>query len=367
MNSIQKVAPGLAATPRQKRWTLARLCLMLTTIPMLLAACRPQAGSSSSPVELRSDRHYRWTITRLKKVTPEYQHDWLDNRTILFIGSDESKTSGLYAWDQKSPARLVLADAYRLCFDGKTWRALVSRPQKKNQKQRHFRYLINPTNLSTTKIGAMPHHSPKGYANFYTCNEEPYPQGLNGHIWRYLHPNDGYLDLGIDQKQQEEAALISKTLSQRVLLGFRVNDPRSIHIHFNRHGGVYILYDMSPTSADITSWKTEGQYTIHTLTPSGGTRGIAVHSGPWSEVRGGDRAIRLAKPGIIVSSKGGAQTRRDSAGVYLIRNDKSFSRLDNGLIDSPSVSPDGCNVAYRRSVINHFSELTSINVCSPYP
>lgn len=367
MNRIQQMHSPLPVwrnTSGRQRTRLP-LTLMLALLPTLLAACQARHGGGASPTEVRSDGRFRWTLTRLTNVSPTQQFEWLDNKTILLIGVDKAKTRGLFAWDGQGDARLVLPNAYRLCFDGETWRALVSTPEPNSEKRRHIRYQINPEDLTTKRIGPMGSPEGGGYPNIYTCNEEPYSHELIGRSWIPLRPMDGYIDLGSDLKHEEEITLI-RPHQGRFPLGVKARNTMTMVAQHSKHTNTYILYDIGFTNADLQAWQESGRHTIHILTNTKGVQPLTIRSGPWSETRGGDRAIEITKHGLIVSSKGGSKTKPSSAGIYIIKPDDTFSKLDDELIESPTISPDGCKLAYRRSKANRFDELRNINLCPPH-
>ncbi|MEB3255536.1 MAG: hypothetical protein VKJ05_04015, partial [Synechococcaceae cyanobacterium] len=177
MNRIQQAQSSMPVRQRTSGRPLTRMPMALTLalLSTVLAACQARHAEQTSTTEVRSDGRFHWTLTRLGNATATNQIEWLDNNTILFIGVDKAKRSGLFAWDLRGKARLILPDAYRLCFDGKIWRALVTRQDPINQKKSYTRYKINPTDLTTTRIGPMASPPGGGYSDAYTCDEEPFP------------------------------------------------------------------------------------------------------------------------------------------------------------------------------------------------
>lgn len=341
------------------------LRLTLALLPTLLASCQARQGDEANPTEIRSDGRFRWTLTRLANVSPTQQFEWLDNETILLIGVDKTKTRGLFAWDRKDKARLLLPDAYRLCFDGETWRALVNKQDPNSQTRSHIRYQINPKDLTVTRIGPMASPKGGGYFNIYTCNEEPYPKELSEGPWIPLRPEDGYILLGHNWERNQEALLVEPRSGARTPLGFRVNDPTTLLSHYSDYGRYYVLYDTSLSLQELQTWNKSGEYTIFSLTAPANIQAIRIKQGPWSEARAGDREFEIARHGIIISSKGGAPRKTNNAGIYIIRKDHTFTRLDNGFIESPTISANGCRLAYKRSQKGPLGRLTSINLCAP--
>jgi hypothetical protein len=368
MNRIQQTQSPVPVRRSKSGRRITRLPLTLTLalLPTLLTGCQTKQEAEANATEVRSDGRFRWTLTRLKDVSPTQQFEWLDNETILLIGVDKAKRSGLFAWNRKDKARLLLPNAYRLCFDGETWRALVSKPDPISQTRSYIRYLINPKDLTATGIGTMASPEGGGYSNIYTCDEEPYLHELKGRSWIPLRPTDGYLDLGSDLRKEEEIALVKPHHQGRFPLGVKAKNTMTVTAQHSSYTNTYILYDIGFTLTDLQSWQASNKYTIYTLTTPTNVKPITIRSGPWSEVRGGDRAIEIAKHGLVISSKGGARTKPDSAGVYIIKSDNTFSKLDDDLIESPNISPNGCNLAYRRSTANQFDELRTINLCPPH-
>jgi len=207
-------AKGQRRTPRPRQvlraqsltWLAARLGRLGTlatfaTLATLATACRPGSHGNASPTRTFSDGAFRWTLTRLEGATPETQIGWLDDETVLFIGSNDSTNGspeirGLYSWNRKSPARLVLADAYRFCFDGKAWTAQTAEAQNASNELIYRRYRLNPADLSTTWIGPDKVGPSKGYPNPYTCLDEKHPNQLKGRHWDVLPHRMGIWTLG---------------------------------------------------------------------------------------------------------------------------------------------------------------------------
>lgn len=337
--------------------------LTLALLASLLAACQPKGGGEASPTEVRTDGGFRWTLTRLRNVSPTQQFEWLNNETILLIGVDNTKTSGLFAWDRKGKARLVLPNAYRLCFDGETWRAIVSTVDKKTQKRSHTRYQINPTSLKATRIGPVAKHSGHTIPSFYTCNEEHYPNKPLERQWIPLRPKDGHLEFGSKWEHPEATRYEKPGAKEKPRLDLRISDATKAEAHYSRYRNAYIIYDAGFTMADLLSWQASGIFTIYALVEPGRVQPIVVRSGPWSEMTGGDRAIRISRDGIVVSSKGGSRRKEPISGIYLILSNQTFIKLDNELIESPTISPDGCNLAYRRTGDKRSDALISTNLC----
>jgi hypothetical protein len=356
-------------------WLSARIGRLGTlatyaTLAALATACRPGSHSNASPTRTFSDGSFRWTLTRLEGATPETQVGWLDNETVLFIGTKHStdgsaEINGLYAWNQKSPARLVLADAYRFCFDGTTWTIRTGEPQPGRDDLIYRRYRLNPSDLSTSWIGPDHVGPSTGYLHPYTCNEEKHLPQLQGRYWEPLRPQNGFLDLGANGSRGEEVHLLNANLKRRISLGFRAEEPTSTKVHFSRFKNEYLIHRFGFSEEVLRSWTQRGGLDVILLESDGLVRRINVTPGPWSETLPGDRSIELSKPGIIISSKAGSRLRETPAGIYLIRNSQRNSKLDSGLTRNISISPDGCKVAYNRSRKEPGDNLASINLCPP--
>lgn len=351
---------------------MGRLSTLVTyaTLTALATACRPGSHSNASPTRTFSDGSFRWTLTHLEGATPETQIGWLDDETVLFIGTKHStegspEINGLYAWNRKSPARLVLADAYRFCFDGTTWTIRTGEPQPGRNDLIYRRYRLNPSDLSTSWIGPDQVGPSTGYLHPYTCNEEKHPTQLKGRSWDALRPQDGYLDFGALSSRNQEAFLTSPDFRNRTALGFTVRYPAGATAKFSALTGTYIAYDLVFSPNTLAKWNREQKFTIHMITPKGSARQINVSAGPWSEQLGGDRSIEISKLGLGISSKGGSQTNNSTSGVYLLRQDKTFAKLDHGIIDSLSASPGGCELTYIQTGRNREAYLKTASICQP--
>lgn len=382
--SNPKQAQGTATQQRRARWLwqaprgqslriaprLPRLALLiaLASLAPLVTACRPAATGNASPSRTLSDGSFRWTLTRLEGATPETQVGWLDNDTVLFIGSNDStdgspEIRGLYAWNRKSPARLVLANAYQFCFDGKTWTARTGEPQPGREDLLYRRYQINPNDLTATWIGPDDMGMGKGYPNTYTCRDEEIPVQLTNHHWDALRPQDGFLDFGPTGSVNQEAFLTSPDLTTRTPLGFTTKYPTGRITKFSDLAGAYLVYDITFSPATLTRWNREKKFPIHIIMPNGLVRQVEVSPGPWSEQFGGDRSIEITRPGLGISSKGGHYLRNPLSGVYILRPNKTFTRLDSGIIESLSASPDGCTLAYTQTIRSPNTSLKTATLC----
>lgn len=345
--------------------TLAALSISTT----LTTGCRPGAQGNASPTHTYSDGDFRWTITRLEGATPETQVGWLDNETVLFIGTNHStngspEISGLYAWDRKSPAKLVLADAYRFCFDGKTWTAQTGEEQNGKNELIYRRYRLNPSNLSSAWIGPDEIGSSKGFPNPYTCRDEEYPVSLRDRHWTALRPQDGYLDFGTNGSRDQDVYLISPDFRARRSLGFKKQEPTGRRTNFSRYSEAYIVYDYIFSTETLATWNRTKRFTIHSITPKGRAQPINVIPGPWSAELGGDRSIEPIKLGIAISSKAGRKPLNTESGLYLISDNKHFAKIDGSAISNPEASPDGCKLAYIQTIHDLEIHLKTADFCA---
>ena len=368
--------PGAARWPMQT--IVAPRVLALATLSTVVAlstlvsACRPRSVGNASPSQTFTDGNFRWTLTRLEGASPERQVGWLDNETILFIGSNDShgstpEISGLYAWNRKGPARLVLPHAYRFCFDGKTWTAKTAEPQSGTNELVYRRYRMNPSDLSTAKLGADQTGPSHGSLNPYTCNWEMYPAQLSGRHWDHLRPQDGYLDFGASGSRNQEVHLLRPDLKKRIPLGTRIEEPTGRKTRYSAFLNSYTVNDIVFSPHTLESWNREGRFIVHSIRPDGTSKDTNIRPGPWSLPYGGDRAIELAKPGIVIASKGGPEGKSSPIGLYLIRGKNKHTRIDTEVIESLSVSPNGCEVAYIRHPRRLIVTLQVINLCTNPP
>lgn len=341
----------------------------LSILAMAIAGCGMGARGNSSPSRTLSDGSFRWTLTRLEGATAETQIGWLDNETVLFIGSNDSadgspEIRGLYAWNQKSPARLVLADAYRFCYDGKTWTVQTGEEQDGSNDLIYRRYRLNPSDLSTTWIGPDEAGRSDGFPNPYTCRHEKYPISLRDRHWTALRPQDGYLDFGADRRRNQQVELITSDPTKRIPLGFRIKDPSGRIVQFSEFLKSYIIYDAVFSMQTLSDWEKQGNLIIHLVDPKGYLRKFKIGAGPWSERSEGDRSIEPTSQGIAVSTKAGDEGLNSPIGLYLQKPDNSFTKLDNGIITELKTSPDGCNLTYIQNTRPLEVYLKTAHVCT---
>lgn len=353
-------------------WLAARMGRLATfaTLATLATACRPGSHGNASPTRTFSDGAFRWTLTRLEGATPETQVGWLDNETVLFIGTKHSidgspEISGLYAWNRKSPARLVLANAYRFCFDGKTWTVRTGEPQPGRDDLIYRRYRLNPTDLSTTWIGPDQVGPSTGYPNQYTCLDEKHPDQLKGRHWDVLRPQDGYLDFGAEGSRNQQVQLIDPDFTVIIPLGFTIKYPSGRMTSFSEFAQGYIAYDMVFSRETLAEWNEKKNFTVQLISPKGYARQIEVGTGPWSTQSGGDRSIELTKAGIAVSSKAGSRGLKSPIGLFLLRPDQTYTKLDSGIIRALATSPDGCNLTYIQTIQRLETSAKTAHVCPP--
>ena len=359
----------------QSIWLGKRLSRLVTLAALsistsLTTGCRPGAQGNASPTHTYSDGDFRWTITRLEGATPETQVGWLDNETVLFIGTNHStngspEISGLYAWDRKSPAKLVLADAYRFCFDGSAWTISTGEPQPRKEGLRYRRYRLNPIDLTTIWIGPDRTGPSSRLPNPYTCKQEKHPMELEGRHWDALRPKDGYLDFGAVGSRNQEVALINPRLTTRKPLGFATNYPTGRSTKYSEFAKEYTVYDVTFSAETLEGWSKGKKFPIHVINPKGSARRIDVSPGPWSQRYGGDRSIEIIQKGLGISSKGGDNSQDSPSGVYLLRQDHTFTKLDQGIAESLIASPDGCGLAYIQTIKSHEAHLRVATLCPP--
>jgi hypothetical protein len=365
--------PGAARWPMQT--IVAPRVLALATLSTVVAlstlvsACRPRSVDNASPSQTFTDGNFRWTLTRLEGASPERQVGWLDNETILFIGSNDSyggtpEISGLYAWNRKGPARLVLPHAYRFCFDGKTWSTRTEERQAGNSELTHQRYRLNPLSLSIAKLEPKEAEPSNGFANPYTCKKEKHPQTLIGHYWEPLRPQDGYVDFGKVGSRNQEAVLIRPKHQTLTPLAIKMEEPIGAYVTFSSFRSGYIIYNLGLTTEALKGWQSNGSFPVYLLQSSGRVRRINVGTGPWSAPLTGDRSFELSIRGIVVSSKAGSRLKDTPSGIYLARNNNDFTKLAKGIANNLSISPDGCGLAYSQSEPGRKDRLLYINLCT---
>jgi hypothetical protein len=258
-----------------------------------------------------------------------------------------------------------LAHAYRFCFDGKSWSARTGEPQTGNNQLTQQRYRLNPSDLSIAKLEPKEAEPSNGFLNPYTCKKEKHPSTLISHYWQPLRPQDGFVDFGKVGSRNQEAALIRPNLKTRIPLSIKMREPIGAYTTFSNFGSGYIIYNLGFTTEALKDWQSHGNLHVFLLQSNGPIQRINVGTGPWSAPLTGDRSFELSRHGIVVSSKAGSRLKDTQSGVYLIRENNDFTKLDEGIINNISIAPDGCGLAHIQSGTGSKDRLTHISLCTP--
>jgi hypothetical protein len=109
----------------------------------------------------------------------------------------------------------------------------------------------------------------------------------------------------------------------------------------------YLVYDMHQSHTDKQLWIAANHRRIWRLNGDLQGQPLRIPAGPWVDIGSGTIAFLPVRPGILITSNnfasGGAA---GGAGLYLLRPGTPAQRLEQGLVEEASVSPDGCRVTY---------------------
>jgi hypothetical protein len=297
-------------------------------------------------IRTETDGKYSWRTYEHLSLMTEQQLGWINNETVLVVGYSKPEGSGIYAWNPGNRPRMVLKQGYRFCFDGNTWTAIAAIPKKGENGNEYIRYEINPKNLDTTVLGAMRREAGFNADSYFTCNNENLPQILKGRGLQILRPSDGFLDFGQHGAMGQPLTLIKADTTTRIRTHILLSNPLSTLAQYNLYPQSYLIYSLGFNPNVIEAWKAKNQHTIWKMQPNGSATTITIPAGPWLDTGGGDKSFAISKPGLLISSKGYGEPHQWQAGVFLLRGDRSHSKISSGSSERLSVSPNGCRVAW---------------------
>lgn len=319
-------------------------------------------------IRTETDGKLSWRTFEHRSLMTEHQLGWINNETVLLVGSRNPEGRGIYAWNPGSRPRMIVKGGYRFCFDGKKWTAIAGIPKKGTSRNEYIRHEINPNSLDTTTLGAMRQEAGFNTASYFTCNDEDLPKILKGRGLEILRPSDGFLDFGQHGEMNQMLTLIKSDATTRINTNILLANPLSTTVEYNSYPQTYLIYSLSFSPDVIKQWKASNQHTIWKIQPNGESTTITIPAGPWLDTGGGDKSFAISRLGLLISSKGFGDPHQWQAGVFLIRADRSHSKISSGSSERLSVSPNGCRVAWsvdrpKASGIGSTSNISAADLC----
>jgi hypothetical protein len=339
------------------------------TIGMAATGCQFILSQPAKDIlRTESDGQHSWRTYEHTSLMTGHQLGWINNDTVLVVGDRKPEGRGIYAWNPGSKPRMMLKYGYRFCFDGRKWTALAGIPKKSGSGFEYIRYQINPKSLETTLLETKPQKTDLYTDSYFTCTEERFPDFLKSRGREILRPTDGFLDFGPHGSMNQPVTLIKADKRTRVHTNIRLRSPLSTVVEHSSYSQAYLIYSLSFNPDIVNHWKESNQHIIWQMRPDGSTKTITIPAGPWLDTGGGDKSFAISKPGLLISSNGYGETHQKQAGVFLIRENQSHSKISSGSSERLSVSPNGCRAAWsidrpKASGIGHTSNLSAADLC----
>ena len=194
----------------------------------------------------------------------------------------------------------------------------------------------------------------------------------------YLDFGDDPISAAVHAKPEEPIVLMRADGSGRVSLPISNALARPGSTHFHMFDGVFYIWNDSLTVSPINRfeiWRETNCWPIWRVDPqTGKTERLCIPFGPWSGAvhGGGSTSLELAptKAGFFFAANPIKQ--EEEHGLYRLA-DGSVSRILSGYVWSPSISPNGCRIAFiylpTHDAYGTYSPISSsivaIDVCSP--
>ena len=266
---------------------------------------------------------------------------WLDDERVLFVGKKADAgldIQGLHVWHLRSEIRSYRERTSGLCLRGDTtW--YTYHPATSNE---HTFY--------QGKFGEELPHIRQRYSDNLNCRTLPaYPGSDVRQTWKLLLDGHGYLNVGKLAPFDELPPVWyhpSKT-SQPIAMPFNRRQIIFESTYYYPFKDAYLLYGAHDNENQLVGREDLSQAKPHAvwwLHPDGQVEVVEMPAGPW--VRGGSTFMVGTRKGIVIVFHGGEISPHNpgTQGAYLVAG-QTITRLLEGFITAPAVSPDGCRVA----------------------
>ena len=359
-----------------------------TTTPSPVPAAVPKTPKANYPIQTLPTAHASPTT-----IGGHSQHGpaWLDNRRVLFFGAlpnKELETRGLFIWDvvantvsqYSSHVRFCYADGYIVAFGASPPRTDPERPEVVPVRYGQIGKEKDDNCDIKTRQGCPP--TPRNMSckpGEYTASPlRDYPSVIvdlrNGHGAILTNDSPKIAEEGGPNSREELRAFYDHPLilhnkhfpAGKPLPISAIEDIKSHRSGYSEYLKRYVFLTERPLDGDPgrkTIWPAERPQPVYLMSTDGAVDVIQVPSRPaWS-------TIHLAMPsraGMVFMGGGGYP--HQWGGLFLYDSREVWD-LDRGRMETLTVSPDGCRVAY---AINNdygktrnvrFNSIKSINFC----
>jgi len=192
-----------------------------------------------------------------------------------------------------------------------------------------------------------------------------------------------YLDFGADPvlaavhaKPEQPIVLMRADGSERVALPISNAQAGPGSTHFHGFDGMFYLANHILTASPINhlaNWRDTKCWPFWRVDPqTAKTERLCIPFGPWSGINGGATIVDLAPTKTALFFSARSINVKDESGFYRLDNG-AVSRIFPGSVESPSISPNGCRIAFNyvptydaHGVYSPISSsIVAIDVCSP--
>jgi len=313
---------------------------------------------------------------------------WMDNDRVIFVSygpkpktveEQRQRKPAIYIWDTRENKIEKYADGRQLCYH----EAYIRYAGPDRLPVPNTKYFVPPlyegpmgkekiTNAHVFEEGMRKTKSgPKYQHNPYTCKTVERPAVMDGKVWLPLLEQHGALDWETDTVQ-------GASESEQPIMYRRTSDDKAIALNITRgdlglgNPRYYIKYRNEYFFQKLVVGKAEERDCDNYwwMTPTGEVTKGCLPIAPLNKLTGG-RVMFPTAAGILISTGRLNDSDAGTAGLYLINENKA-QRVLNGGHGKPSLSPNGCNLAFKHTPFllaqrvgsPGESKLKIINLCS---
>ena len=307
---------------------------------------------------------------------------WIDDHRVMFVGwlgdkprarekGKRQTSENILIWDTElNEVSMYRESAWSLCYYDGFVRYLTGDPSLG---------AISKRKLMTGRLGNEQATQPKPITkqnkwfrrkSMIDCRDWDAPAFLGQSDWKPLIKKHGLIDRGpwpANSPNHPGPHFVNIEGSVRYKLPMRSHQVS--RVHYYPFKGAYLI---QPLAAGFQSEHIDKNcWPYWWLNPSGTSSEECLPFGPW----GGKASMWVIGTlmGLVAISHKIDGTRSvGDAGAYLIRTDGSYVKLASGFVWSPSVSLDGCRLAFLHAPgpnpsvaeTDYWISLKSVNICT---